>query len=74
MTDEQRYERLLRKLRNDPRLWEEGETGDRISRLIDKAKTRLSKVRRKMPKQVGPYSGLTKQELRASGTCETDWF
>ncbi len=24
--------------------------------------------------QVGPYSGLTRQELRATGTCETDWF
>ena len=23
---------------------------------------------------VGPYSGLTKQELAKSGTCETDWF
>ena len=23
---------------------------------------------------VGPYSGLTRAELRKSGTCETDWF
>lgn len=23
---------------------------------------------------VGPYSGLTREELRQSGTCETDWY
>ncbi len=23
---------------------------------------------------VGPYSGLTRAELRKSGTCETDWL
>jgi hypothetical protein len=23
---------------------------------------------------VGPYSGLTRQELRSTGTCETDWY
>lgn len=23
---------------------------------------------------VGPYSGLTRRELRATGTCETDWY
>lgn len=22
----------------------------------------------------GPYSGLTRRELTATGTCETDWF
>lgn len=22
----------------------------------------------------GPYSGLTRRELSATGTCETDWF
>lgn len=24
--------------------------------------------------RVGPYSGLTRRELRATGTCETDWY
>ena len=23
---------------------------------------------------VAPYSGLTRQELRQSGTCDTDWY
>lgn len=23
---------------------------------------------------LGPHSGLTKRELAATGTCETDWF
>lgn len=35
--------------------------------------------RRKMrssgtPEDLGPYSGLTRRELRATGTCETDWY
>ncbi len=25
-------------------------------------------------KAVGPYSGLTRDELRQTGTCETDWY
>lgn len=25
-------------------------------------------------RSVGPYSGLTREELRRTGTCETDWF
>lgn len=24
--------------------------------------------------RVGPYSGLTRRELRKTGTCETDWY
>jgi hypothetical protein len=25
-------------------------------------------------KEKGPYSGLTREELRKTGTCETDWY
>lgn len=38
----------------------------------------VRKVRQKKLDQasapVGPYSGLTAGELRATGTCEADWF
>lgn len=28
----------------------------------------------KAAQPVGPFSGLTRRELAATGTCETDWF
>jgi hypothetical protein len=63
-------DRLIRRLRNDPRLWDED---DRVYRLLGKALEHRAKMRRSEPCTVGPYSGLTRQELRQSGTCETDW-
>lgn len=66
-----KYERLVRRLRSDPRLWDED---DRVYNLLGKALERLRKLRRQQVHQVGPYSGLTRQELRQSGTCEPDWF
>lgn len=73
-----KYQQLVRRLRNDPRLWDGTEVGDRLHDLLGKALERLSKLREKEAKQqpakVGPYSGLTREELRQSGTCETDWF
>ena len=65
-------ESQLRRLRRDDRLWTE--TDDKVFNLIGKTKERLRKLRAKTPRQVGPYSGLTKAELRQSGTCEPDWF
>lgn len=72
MTEIEKYQRLLRRLRNDPRLWTE--TDDRVFNLIGKVLKRLFKLRQKTAKKVGPYSGLTKNELQTSRTCETDWF
>ena len=37
-----KYERLLRRLRQDPRLWEDGPKGSQISRLIDLVKCRMA--------------------------------
>lgn len=71
ITQVERYERLLRRLRNDPRLWDED---NRVYDLIGKVKERLRKARSQQVHQVGPYSGLTRNELRMSGTCEADWF
>ena len=31
-------------------------------------------LRGKSSPPVGPYSGLTRNELHMTGTCETDWF
>lgn len=71
MTRLQEYDRLIRRLRNDPRLWDDD---DRIYNILGKALSRRAKIRPKEKRVVGPYSGLTRQELRASGTCEPDWF
>ncbi len=65
------YDRLIRRLRNDPRLWDED---DRVYDILGKALARRTKLRERVPDQVGPYSGLTRSELAASGTCEADWF
>ncbi len=69
-----KYDELIRKLRRHPLLFD-GDDDHKIHRLLDKA---LS-VRRKLReiadrREVGRYSGLTADELRRSGTCETDWF
>ena len=64
--------KLIRRLRNDPRLWDEN---DRVHNLLGKALEHRAKMQRQSPaaSRVGPYSGLTHHELRQSGTCETDW-
>lgn len=69
----QQYDRLIRRLRNDPRLWDDD---DRVYNILGKALERRKKLRQQNPdkKSVGPYSGLTRRELQASGTCETDWY
>jgi hypothetical protein len=65
------YDRLVRRLRNDPRLWDED---SRISPILSKALARRAKLRVNEEKAVGLYSGMTRAELRATRTCETDWY
>lgn len=65
------YDRLIRRLRADPRLWDED---DRVYKILGKALDRRAKIRSNAPQSVGVFSGLTRGELRRSGTCETDWF
>lgn len=75
MNDIKKYERKLRWLRNHPLYDGSGVRDDQIYRMIGKAQELLLKARKRAPKeQVGPYSGLTRSELRRSGTCEADWF
>lgn len=66
-------ERLVRRLRNDPRLWDED---DRVHALLGRALKRQRRARERVavPEPRGPYSGMTPRELAASGTCEPDWF
>lgn len=64
------YDRLIRRLRNDPRLWD---SDNRVYDLLGKALARRAKLNILKPK-TGPYSGLTRAELRRSGTCEPDWY
>lgn len=64
------YDRLIRKLRRDPRLWD---ADNRVSKILGKALARRAKLSQ-VREQTGPYSGLTRSELRKSGTCETDWY
>jgi hypothetical protein len=67
-------DRLIRRLRYDPRLDGEDEQAyARVHNLLGKALEHRAKMRRSAPRTIGPYSGLTRQELRQSGTCETDW-
>lgn len=65
------YDRLIHRLRADPRLWDED---DRVSKILGKVLDRRAKIRSNAPQSVGVFSGLTRGELRRSGTCETDWF
>lgn len=46
---------------------------ERAGESIDRLKARLAEAR-KAPEKKGPFSGLTRKELAASGTCEADWF
>jgi hypothetical protein len=63
-------DRLIRRLRRDPRLWD---ADGRLGRTLRKALEHRATLRPAAQQAVGHYSGLTRQELRQSGTCETDW-
>lgn len=65
-------EQIVRNIRRDPRLF--GDDTVKIDRVLRKAKSRMLTQRRRTIPPVGPYSGLTRAELRQSGTCEPDWY
>lgn len=46
----------------------------RVLEYLKQRKMRDSGTRTTVPEALGPYSGLTRRELRATGTCETDWY
>ena len=47
---------------------------NQADRVLMYLKTRVLRSRAQGVEPVGPYSGLTRGELRKSGTCETDWY
>jgi hypothetical protein len=68
------YDKLIRQIRNSPLLFD-SEDDHKIHRILGKAlEMRSKRVYAKEPKRVGQYSGMTKQELSLTGTCETDWY
>ena len=68
------YERSaigLRRMRQRICTW--GDREEKADRVLAYLKDRaMRQPRQRGP--VGPYSGLTREELRQSGTCEPDWF
>lgn len=65
-------------LRMRQKIWDFDDTpkeaqADRVLRYLKARKMRgIAIAKTDLP--VGPYSGLTRQELAATGTCEADWF
>jgi len=72
------HERLLRRLRNDPRLFGgDDKESARVQHALLRAKRHCSDLFRQRAEasiKRGPYSGMTRRELAQSGTCEPDWF
>jgi hypothetical protein len=68
------YSKIIRRLRNDPRLFDTDDD-HKIHRILGKAlQMRRKREYANQSRPVGPYSGLTRAQLAKSGTCETDWF
>ena len=69
------YERSaigLRRMRQRICTW--GDREEKADRVLLYLKARTMRSREISAASVGPYSGLTREELRQSGTCEPDWF
>jgi len=69
MTSEQALRRMRQRIFDYPE--HKQEQADRVLRYI---KARFLRARGQCAQPVGPYSGLTRAELRKTGTCETDWY
>jgi len=70
------YSPILRRLRQKAFDYP-SELDDKFARVITKVKARsmVQEARKPVaPQKRGPFSGLTRSELAASRTCETDWY
>lgn len=47
---------------------------DKADRVLCYLKERKMRDNKNQSKTTGPYSGLTRRELKHTGTCEPDWF
>lgn len=66
----------LRRMRSQIFDYDETPKEAQAKRVLLYLKARTLRGRRIEHQQepVGPYSGLTRRELRRTGTCETDWY
>lgn len=69
MTSEQALRRIRARIFDYPEHKEE-----QAMRVLLYLKKRHLRYRENIPQPVGPYSGLTRAELRKTRTCETDWY
>lgn len=66
------YTRILRRMRQ--RIFSyPSDKEAKAERVIGAVKCKVM-AQPQPPPVRGPFSGLTRRELNASGTCETDWF
>ena len=66
-------ERALQQIRHQIFEYPE-DRAEQAMRVLAYLKMRMLRERQAQPVSIGLYSGLTKRELRRTGTCETDWF
>jgi len=71
----QNSQRALRRIRQKIFSYPEHREAQ-ASRVLHYLKARYLRDRRdeRQHAPVGPYSGLSRRELAATGTCETDWY
>ena len=67
------YNKLIRQIRSSPLLFD-SEDSHKIHRILRKAIKMRRNERELISESRGFYSGMTKRELAATGTCEPDWF
>lgn len=53
---------------------EKGEQADRVLGYLKERVLGVGKGIGRTRQETGPYSGLTRDELARTGTCEPDWF
>lgn len=69
MNSEQALRRMRQRIFDYPQ--DKEEQADRVLLYLKK---RMLRNRKNETKATGPYSGLTRNELAKTGTCETDWY
>jgi len=72
----QRAEKVLRQVRQRVHDYEDAGKLEKAQKVMATCKRILTPLweMQRQHRQVGPYSGLTRSELQASGTLETDWY
>jgi len=69
MTSEQALRRIRARIFDYPE--DKQEQADKVLLYL---KRRMLRYRAQVQEPIGPYSGMTRDQLRATGTCEPDWY